>query len=121
MNTHPRIGKSLSALAITGMLGSCIVPGFDDRGRHESYNPPFRVYQSLPTSFYGSAYYHDGRYYTGGQHQTGSYIHQGRQYTSRYRYNKSFLYGGRLLNRRQQWDRPDRRHDTYPSRSASLQ
>ena len=43
-----------------------------------------KVYTKLPAHHRGGAYYHQGRYYTGGQYPTGTFTHEGRQYTSRY-------------------------------------
>lgn len=80
----------IPALA-TVALSSCAGPVMSGGG---SSNGGFHSYSTLPRNHTGSAYYHQGRYYTGGQYQTGKYNHQGRQYTSRYYHNGQYYYGG---------------------------
>ncbi|QTN32903.1 hypothetical protein HZ994_11400 [Akkermansiaceae bacterium] len=49
----------------------------------------------MPNTFVGSAYYHNGQYYSGGSYQTGRYVYGGNPYTSRYYHNGQYIYGGR--------------------------
>ena len=51
-------------------------------------------YTKLAQNHTGSAYFHQGRYYTGGHYQTGKFTHQGRPYTNRYYHNGQYYYGG---------------------------
>ena len=74
-------------------LSSCVEPSLSRSGS-SSNNGGFHVYLKLPPNHKGGAYYHQGRYYTGGQHQTGSYLFQGRKYSNRYYHNGQYLYGG---------------------------
>lgn len=76
----------------------------------------YNVYTSLPTTFVGSAYHHDGRYYAGGDYQTGRYNYAGRPYTSRYYYNGQYIYGG---NYQQYDDRRTSRRNTYTTQTYS--
>jgi hypothetical protein len=62
--------------------------------RHSSRGSGYGVYSTLPNSFVGSAYYHNGHYYSGGNFQTGSYFNGGNRYTSRYYHNGRYIYGG---------------------------
>ncbi len=84
MKLHPRC-LLLPAMALLA-LSSCAEPTMSAGGAN--------TYSKLPANHKGSAYYHQGRYYTGGQHQTGSYTYQGRSYTSRYYHNGNYYYGG---------------------------
>lgn len=71
-------------------LSSCADPTISAGGAN--------IYTKVPKNHSGSTYYHNGRYYTGGQHQTGNFTHQGRQYTSRYYHNGQYYYGGEHKN-----------------------
>jgi hypothetical protein len=100
MKLHPRC-LLLLAMALLA-LSSCADPAMSGGS-----------YSKLPANHKGSAYYHQGRYYTGGQHQTGNFTHQGRSYTSRYLHNGQYYYGGEhkhfpLENR-------DFQHGTFPA------
>ena len=88
MKLHPCL-LLISVLA-TLNLASCVDPSMSGGG--------FNTYSSLPRSYSGNAYDHHGRYYTGGQHQTGSYNYQGRSYDSRYYHNGQYFYGGQHQN-----------------------
>lgn len=79
-------------------LSSCVDPSMSGGGYAGSNNGGFHTYAKLPPNHRGSAYYHQGRYYTGGQHQTGSYNYQGKKYTSRYSHNGQYYYGGQHQN-----------------------
>ncbi len=59
-----------------------------------SYGGGRGYYTTLPPNYSGNAYYYNGRYYSGGNYQTGRYTYQGRTYTSRYYQNGQYLYGG---------------------------
>ncbi|MHB1082649.1 MAG: hypothetical protein ACYC67_24865 [Prosthecobacter sp.] len=71
-------------------LPSCENPSMPDSGGHS--------YTKLPRNHTGSAYFHQGRYYTGGQYQTGQFTHEGRPYTNRYYHNGRYYYGGEHKN-----------------------
>jgi hypothetical protein len=90
-----RFGLLICPLASVITLSSCVVPGYPGDTRYSSSRGASGVYNTLPTTFVGSAYYHDGRYYSGGNYQTGRYNYGGRQYTSRYYHNGNYIYGGR--------------------------
>ena len=99
MKLHPYC-LLLPALA-TLALSSCLNPmmpggGYSNYGG--GYNNGFNTYSTLPRNYAGSAYYHQGRYYTGGQHQTGNYNYQGQRYTNRYAHNGQYYYGGQHQN-----------------------
>lgn len=57
-------------------------------------NSGFHTYTTLPQNYSGSAYLLDGRYYTGGQYQNGTYTNLGRNYNNRYFYDGQYYYGG---------------------------
>ena len=75
-------------------LSSCIDPMMMGGSGYSNYGGGYNSYSTLPRNYSGNAYYHQGRYYTGGQHQMGNYTHQGQQYTSRYSHNGQNYYGG---------------------------
>ncbi|OYW73952.1 MAG: hypothetical protein B7Z37_19580 [Verrucomicrobia bacterium 12-59-8] len=81
-------------------ISSCVDPsmggGYSNNGA--GYNRGYNTYSSLPSNYSGSAYYHQGRYYSGGQHQAGNYNYQGRSYSSRYYHNGQYYYGGQHQN-----------------------
>lgn len=84
----------LPVALILGM-SSCVDVGYaGGGGSGRGYGGGFNTYSSLPSNYSGSAYNHNGRYYSGGQYQTGSYSYQGRPYTSRYTHNGQHYYGG---------------------------
>ena len=74
-------------------ISSCVDPMMYGGG-YSNYGGGFGSYTTLPRYYSGHAYYHQGRYYTGGQHQMGNYNYQGRSYTSRYSHNGQYYYGG---------------------------
>ncbi|WP_395738888.1 hypothetical protein [Prosthecobacter sp.] len=79
------------------LLASCedpSMPAKTSSSQHSGSNS----YAKLPSNFRGSAYYHKGRYYTGGQLQKGSYAYQGRTYTTRYYHGGEYYYGGQHQN-----------------------
>ena len=90
---YRRIGILVCPLAASALLSSCIIPMNTD-DHYGTAGGGYSVHTSLPTSFVGSAYYHDGRYYSGGRYQTGRYVYGGRPYSSRYHYNGQYIYGG---------------------------
>lgn len=101
----------LSASAILA-LSSCEAPRMTTTqgGPHTGVHS----YTKLPPTHKGYAYYHQGRYYTGGQYQSGSYTHQGKRYTSRYYHNGQYYYGGQ----HQSYPRPDDhsfQHGDFPA------
>lgn len=95
MKLHP-CRVFIPALAIFS-LSSCADPMMSGSGS-SSNRGGYHSYTTLPRNHSGSAYYHQGRYYTGGQYQTGRYNHQGRQFTSRYYHNGQYYYGGEHKN-----------------------
>ncbi len=76
----------LISLAAVLSLSSCVDAGYAGGG--------YNSYATLPLSYSGNAYLYNGRYYSGGQYQTGSYLNQGRNYGSRYYHNGQYYYGG---------------------------
>lgn len=100
-------------------LSSCVDPmmpgGVYSNGG--GYGGGFRTYSTLPQNYSGSAYYHQGRYYSGGQYQTGRYYYQGRQYTNRYYHNGQYYYGGQHQNHSHPGIPPSsyRPSNSYPS------
>ncbi|MHB1081340.1 MAG: hypothetical protein ACYC67_18225 [Prosthecobacter sp.] len=89
-------------LALSLSISSCVGPGFGGGGGYgNGYSNGyggFNTYSTLPGNFSGSAYNHNGRYYSGGNYQTGNYSYQGRPYTSRYSHNGQYYYGGTHQN-----------------------
>lgn len=90
-------------LALSLGISSCVGPGYTGGGGYagggygNGYGGGgggFNTYSTLPRNYSGSAYNHNGRYYSGGQYQTGNYNHQGQNYTSRYSHNGQHYYGG---------------------------
>lgn len=114
---HYRIAFLVCPLIASTLLSSCVYPGYD-LGRYDSSGDSrYDVYSSLPDSYVGSTYYYDGRYYSGGNYETGMFFHKGKPYTSRYYHNGQYLYGGSYktydLNRSY-----DGRYRNYSDRSG---
>jgi hypothetical protein len=82
-------------LALSLGISSCVGPGYVGG---VGYGGGYNSYTTLPRNYIGSAYNHNGRYYSGGNYQTGSYSYQGRPYTSRYSHNGQYYYGGSHQN-----------------------
>jgi len=76
------------------MLVSCVDPGRSGSGHISSASRGAPVYATLPNTFAGNAYLHNGRYYSGGNYQTGRYHDHGRSYGNRYYHNGRYYYGG---------------------------
>lgn len=102
MKLHPCL-LSLPASAML-VLASCAEPSM-------SGGP--RTYAKLPRNHSGSTYYHQGRYYTGGQYQTGAFTYQGRRYTSRYYHNGRYYYGG--VHKNFPLENHDFQHGDFPA------
>ncbi len=82
-------------VALSLGISSCVDTGYAGGGGYgRGYGGGFNTYSSLPSNYNGSAYNHNGRYYSGGNYQTGRYSYQGRPYTSRYSHNGQYYYGG---------------------------
>ncbi len=108
LNIHPmKLSQSLFVLPLllAAPLSSCVDTG----------------YYSGPRPSYGSAYFYNGRYYDGGNYQTGVYSYQGRTYNNRYYQNGQYLYGGvHQHHGSQQQSRPDDRNSlSYSPRTDS--
>lgn len=111
--TYQRIAILVFPLLASVLLSSCDGTGFSTGELYTSSGTDHGVYTTLPSSFVGNAYYHDGRYYSGGNYQTGRYDYGGRQYTNRYRHNGKYIYGGEY----KQFDRSSHRsRNRYSSR-----
>lgn len=89
-----RFASLLIPVVASLTLSSCVVPVVDGT-QYPSSGGGHMVYTTLPTTFVGSAYYHQGRYYSGGNYQTGRYRYDGRVYDQRYSHNGRYYYGGR--------------------------
>jgi hypothetical protein len=94
---HYRIAFLVCPLIASTLLSSCVYPGYDLGRRDSSGDSRYDVYPSLPDSYVGSAYYYNGRYYSGGTYETGRFFYGGKPYTSRYYHNGQYLYGGRYM------------------------
>lgn len=82
-------------VALSLGLSSCVDTGYAGGGGYgRGYGGGFNTYSTLPSNYSGSAYNYNGRYYSGGNYQTGRYSYQGRPYTSRYSHNGQYYYGG---------------------------
>lgn len=100
MKTHCS-KKILPLLSILGAVAmtSCVDPGYaggynSNRSGYSSNRGGYNTYTTLPPNYSGSAYLYNGRYYSGGNYQTGRYNNQGRSYDSRYYHNGQYYYGG---------------------------
>ena len=96
---HLKKALLLPTVLLTLSLISCVDPSFSGGYNGNSNGPSyagsgFNTYTTLPTNYSGNAYLVDGRYYSGGQYQTGNYSYQGRSYPNRYNYNGQYYYGG---------------------------
>lgn len=97
--TYLKKALLLPTALLTFSLISCVEPQFSD-GYNGNGNGPgyvssgYNTYTTLPQNYSGNAYLVNGRYYSGGQYQTGSYNYQGRPYSNRYYYNGQYYYGG---------------------------
>lgn len=90
-----RITLPVLALATIALLPSCVIEeqrGYYRRPTAVISTPGF--YASLPGSYRGEYYQHDGRYYYGGRHEQGHYRYNGRIYDQRYNHNGQYYYGG---------------------------
>ncbi len=87
---HLQKALLLPTLLLTLSLISCADPSFSGGYNGNGFN----TYTTLPQNYSGNAYLVDGRYYSGGQYQTGNYNYQGRAYPNRYLYNGQYYYGG---------------------------
>ena len=72
-------------------LNSCVVGDYPGG----TYASGYGVYNTLPSNYVGDAYYHQNRYYYGGNYERGVFRSQGRQYTDRYYHGGQYYYGGR--------------------------
>lgn len=79
----------LPVVLLSLSLVSCVDPVLGG-----GYRGSVSTYSTLPLGYSGSAYQYNGRYYSGGQYQTGNYNYQGRQYTNRYYHDGRYYYGG---------------------------
>jgi hypothetical protein len=88
--------QSLSLLPVISIsLVSCIIT--DNQGKVAYPFVPsvsFGIYDRIPNSYVGDAYYYQDRYYYGGNYQRGLYSYQGRQYDDRYFHDGRYYYGG---------------------------
>lgn len=80
-------------------ISSCVDPMYgggygSNSGSNSGYRGSYNSYSTLPQGYSGNAYLYNGRYYSGGQYQTGHYSYQGRNYDSRYHHNGQYYYGG---------------------------
>lgn len=88
--------KSFFGLAIaSASLSSCVVSDYPGGPVVGSVSTSFGVYDTLPQSYVGDAYYYRNRYYYGGSYERGRYYYQGRQYNDRYNHGGQYFYGGR--------------------------
>jgi hypothetical protein len=84
----------LLSIALSIGVSSCVDAGYAGGGGNGYRSGGYNTYSTLPSNYNGSAYQHNGRYYSGGSYQTGNYNHQGHAYTSRYSHNGQYYYGG---------------------------
>lgn len=89
---YQRLALIASPLVASALLNSCVVP---NDAHYSASGGDYGVYTTLPTSFNGDAYYHNGRYYSGGNYETGRYDYNGRRYDSRYYHDGKYIYGGK--------------------------
>ena len=83
----------LAAAAVS--FSSCVVSDYPGGPATGSVSTTFGIYDTLPNTYVGDAYYYRNRYYYGGNYETGRYMYQGSPYTNRYYHNGQYYYGGR--------------------------
>lgn len=94
----------ITRLVLPALAGLCVAsctnpatsrgPGPGVNTAYASYGTGFVTYSTLPVTYTGNAYRHQGRYYTGGRFETGRFQHNGQTYASRYYHNGRYYYGG---------------------------
>lgn len=87
-----------SAVAFVTLLPSCLPPPPLHHVRAVVRGPGY--YDSLPSSYRGDYYQHNGRYYYGGRHEVGHYRSDGRVYGNRYYQGGRYYYGGQYSPQR---------------------
>jgi hypothetical protein len=98
-------------------ITSCVDPMYGVGGGYSSYGTGprgvyaggYQTYTTLPMGYSGSAYLYNGRYYSGGRYQTGTYRHRGQVYSNRYYHSGQYLYGGSHQHH------PGSSHSSHPS------
>jgi hypothetical protein len=91
---HCRFAFLVCPLLASALLSSCVDPGYATYNRQSSGDSRHSVYSTLPSSFVGDAYFHNGQYYSGGNYETGRYLNGGNRYSNRYYHNGQYIYGG---------------------------
>jgi len=114
----------LPTVLLSFSLISCVDPMYSGgAGGYSNNRSGFNTYSTLPPNYSGNAYLYNGRYYSGGQYQTGTYHDHGRQYSDRYYHNGQYYYGGQHRNypgsnTRSNYDQ-DHAHSIYQDSNGS--
>ena len=88
--------QSLLLASVAGLtITSCLVSEYPGGPRGGSISAAFGVYDVLPDTYDGDAYYYQNRYYYGGRYEQGVFHDHGRQYNDRYYHAGRYYYGGR--------------------------
>ena len=104
--------KSIIVLALASVsLSSCVVSDYPGGPVVGSVSSSFGVYDALPRTYVGDAYYYRNRYYYGGNYERGRYNYQGRQYTDRYNHGGQYYYGGRNEHHGNAGQQPTRKYN----------
>ena len=108
--------NSLQALLLVSVAGigmtSCVVSDYRGRPVAATITPSFGIYDVLPETYSGDAYYYHNRYYYGGNYQRGVFHDHGRQYSDRYYHGGQYYYGGRTEHHVGRSQIPTRRHNS---------
>ncbi len=91
---HYRFVFLVCPLIASALLVSCVDSGYAVGSNLSSGGARHGVYSTLPNSFVGNAYYHNGQYYSGGNREIGNYVYEGKSYNDRYSHNGQYIYGG---------------------------
>jgi len=91
---HSLLIASFAGFAIT----SCAIPDGPAGHGDGRISSTFGVFDVLPSTYAGEAYYCQNRYYYGGNYQRGVFHNHGRRYSDRYLYGGQYYYGGRNVS-----------------------
>jgi hypothetical protein len=105
--------QSLFLASVAGLtITSCVVSDYPGGPPVGGLSSAFGVYDVLPDTYDGDAYYYQNRYYYGGRYEQGVFHDHGRQYNDRYYHAGQYYYGGRNEHHANRSQPQSRQHDS---------